>query len=398
MRALLSLLLVLWSLCAGAAELRVHFFDVGQGDSALVISPAGKKVLIDGGTAEHGRRVALRIRSIDRGPLDWMVMTHPHADHMGGLAAVVRMVGTRQFLEPGFPHPSAAYDALLALVRQRAGGPTEPRAEGGEAPQVIDLGGGATLELLWPRRPLEEFLRNTRSDVNSNSIVARVVYGRTAVLFAGDAEPEAEDRLVGGSAHRSLRATVLKVGHHGGRHSSTRRFLEAVSPRAAVISCGANNVYGHPAAETLRRLDDARAEVFRTDLGGEITLTSDGRTVTVRSERGGLATYEGDLPERAAPLAAAATPAPSAGPDERPTLAERGQVEQQGAPAVLPASAQSASAAPAEEGGFAASRRSPVFHRAGCEAVKSIHGNNLLRFDAREDAARARQPARDCNP
>lgn len=383
LRPFIPLLLALWSWSAFGAELRVHFLDVGQGDSALIISPTGKKVLIDGGGAETARRLALRLRAIDRRPIDVMVMTHPHADHMGGLSTVVRFVGIKQFLEPGFQHPSAAYEELLERVKKKVGGPVEPRVSPEADPYTVDLGGGAFLEILWPRRPTEDFLRGTRSDPNSNSIVARLVYGRTSVLFTGDAEPELEDKLLR-IARPRLTATVLKVGHHGSRHSSTREFLRAVGAKAAVISCGAGNDYGHPAAETLERLGDAGAQVFRTDLGGEVLLASDGETVTLQSERGASATIAGDgnvaqrQPARVEPPAEVVATAAAA--DEAFGAVEVASTE-----------------APVAEG-FAASRRSDVFHKASCDSVKTIREANLVHYDDRRQAARGRQPAKDCNP
>jgi len=226
-------------------------------------------VLIDGGPHEAGPELVtfLRGRGVV-GPLDLVLLTHRHADHLGGLAAVIEQRGARLFMDPGFAHPSPAYDLLLgALERARV-----PLREA-RAGRTVDLGGEARLVLLGPPEPPGS-IRGVRSDVNANSVVARLEYRRVRVLLAGDAEPETERWLLAQGA--DVRATVLKVAHHGGRYSTTAAFLRAVAPEAAVISVGAVNEYGHPAPITLQRLARAGARVYRTDVDGRITLETDG--------------------------------------------------------------------------------------------------------------------------
>ena len=148
------------------------------------------------------------------------------------------------------------------------------------AGRTVQLGGGARLVLLTPPRPA---IAGSRSDVNANSVVARLDYGRVRVLFAADAEAATERWLLARSA--DLRADVLKVAHHGSRHASSPAFLRAVAPTLAVIGVGSANRYRHPAPETLGRLERAGIRVFRTDLDGTVTVESDGETLEVRSER-----------------------------------------------------------------------------------------------------------------
>jgi competence protein ComEC len=268
-----------WAPPARAHEprLRVDFITVGQGDAALITSPTGKTVLIDGGPAEAREALAAFIARRTPAPIDLVLLTHPHADHLGGLAEVVRRQGARLFMDapidPPRSHPSPAYAALLVVLEQRAV-PVRHAVAG----RVIDLGGGARLVLLGPPAPP---LAGTRSDVNANSVVARLEHGQVRMLFTGDAELPTERWLLASGA--DLRASVLKVGHHGSRYSSGAAFLAAVSPSLAVVSCGAGNAYHHPHQPTLERLQRRGVRVLRTDLDGTVSVSSDGRAVAVET-------------------------------------------------------------------------------------------------------------------
>jgi competence protein ComEC len=254
-------------------RVRVDFIDVGQGDAALITSPTGKTVLIDGGPHEASDALVAFLYARHVGPLDLIVLTHRHADHLGGLPAVVERIGTRLFLDAPTPHPGKEREHLMrALDRARV--PVRDATPG----RTIDLGAGATLTLLSPPEPP---IVGSRSDVNANSVVARLDFGATRFLFMGDAETPTERWLM--SAHADVRAQVLKVAHHGSRFSSTARFLAAVRPEIAVVSVGAINDYHHPAPGTLRRLESAGARVLRTDLDGTVTIESDGRKLAVRA-------------------------------------------------------------------------------------------------------------------
>ncbi len=258
-----------------AGSLRLDFLDVGQGDAALVTSPSGKTVLIDGGPREAAVSLAAAVRARTSKPLDLVILTHRHADHLGGLATVIAQQGALQFMDAAFPHPSPAYTALLQALAARHI-PVREATRG----RKVDLGGGATLLLLSPPEPT---ITGSRSDVNANSVVIRVTFGATAVLFTGDAEAATEKWLLSSGA--DLRARVLKVAHHGGRYSSSARFLDAVAPEVAVVSAGAGNEYGHPAPATLARLARLHVHVYRTDVDGSVTVQSDGQRIEIHTAR-----------------------------------------------------------------------------------------------------------------
>ncbi len=339
--------------------LSVHFFDVGQGDAALIRAPGGKSVLIDAGPPEAGEPLARKVKSLVRGPIDLVVLSHPHLDHLGGFIPTLRATGLVAYLEPGFDHPSSAYERLLSFLATKKPVEVTTAADAPGALRVIDLGEGARLRVLWPRvgpspefKPVEPLLAGTRSDANANSVVARLEFGSTSFLFTGDAEAETEQLLV----RRDLLqpTTVLKVAHHGSEYSTTPAFLSRVRPKAAVISCGKGNDYGHPSPIILRRLAVVGAEVFRTDLGSDVVAVSDGERVTLSSSE----------PNR--------------------THVALG---------VQPAKASHVP--PAK---YVGSRHTRLFHRIDCPSARRIDEKNRVEFVERSDALRTRQPAKDCAP
>ncbi len=391
--ALLVLLLATlpgWALAqSGSQSLTVHFFDVGQGDAALVISPTGKTVLIDGGPPESRAHLERRLRDLVQGPLDLVILTHPHLDHLGGISNALRTVGARRFMDPGFDHPSEAYRDLLNVVGDEVGQVMKPLPDPNDPSSLltIGLGDGAALTVLWPRVPEDPFLKGTRSDPNSNSIVAKLTYGKTAFLFTGDAEPDTEATLL--RKNIDFTSTVLKVAHHGGRHSSTAAFLAAVKPQAAVISVGAKNDYGHPTAQVLERLRAQKAQVFRTDLDGEVVATSDGNVVSVRAERRGSNSLlvAGEVTSDAV----------AQGPITRGTR-KASTPRGRSAPSV---SSDTDTRAPtqrgASEGRYISLKGSKVFHKASCKTLKRSKSERT-EYASRGEAMRERRPAEDCHP
>ena len=261
---------------APPAPLRIDFISVGQGDAALVTSPSGKIVLIDGGPREAGPTLTAALRARHATAIDLVVLTHRHEDHLGGLIPIVRTFDVRMFMDAPFRHDSAIYGTLLETLEAR-----RVPVRQAERDRTIDIGGGATITLLTPPDPP---IAHSRSDVNANSVIVRLDYRAVGVLFAADAEPQTERWLLTSGAR--LPAQVLKVAHHGGRYSSTAKFLRAVSPQAAVISVGVVNEYGHPTPEAIGRLERAHARVYRTDQDGTVTVETDGARIQVTTANG----------------------------------------------------------------------------------------------------------------
>ena len=275
-----------------AGKLRVTAIDVGQGDSTLIQTPGGRTILIDGGgtsdetsadASEVGVKVVVPFLSylgINR--LDVLVLTHPHGDHLGGLAAVLRCQQIGTILDgTTLPYPSPAYLQFLALVRSR----NIPYAHAVRGMR-LDMGDGVTLRVLNPP-PSPAFgtaaIYGTGTDdaaINNYSASLLVQYGKTRFVLTGDAETEAEGVML--DAHADLACDVLKAGHHGSKNATSDDWLSRLQPRFAVISCGRHNRFGHPAPSTLARLDAHSVQIFRTDHQGAVTFISDGRTVTAR--------------------------------------------------------------------------------------------------------------------
>jgi len=247
--------------------LQVHFIDVGQGDSILI--DFGKnEVLIDGGEESSG--VENYINSYVEGPLEVMVATHPHTDHIGGLIKVLDNFQVKEIWLNGDTSNSKTYQQFIAAVDSESTNVYKAK-EGG----VISLD-SLNFTILNPPSILF-------SDTNNNSIVLRLKYGNTTFLFAGDAEQEAEaDMLVAGN---TLQAQILKAGHHCSRTSSSKSFLEKVKPKEAICMVGKNNKYGHPNQETLANLKEVGANIYRTDINGTIIVATDGKNYKIKTSK-----------------------------------------------------------------------------------------------------------------
>ena len=248
----------------GGEELRVLFIDVGQADSAL-LTCGGESLLIDGGNVDDSSTVYTVLKKNGVTHLDYVVCTHAHEDHVGGLSGALEACTAGTVYCPVTDYDSKAFRNFSDRVAEQNCELTAPKA--GETFAL----GGAEVEFLACDPEAE--------DTNNTSIVLRVSYGATSFLFMADAETPVEQALL--DAGTDLSATVLKVGHHGSSTSTSYRFLNEVMPRYAVISVGKDNSYGHPHEKILSRLEDADARILRTDELGDILFVSDGKTVSL---------------------------------------------------------------------------------------------------------------------
>ena len=254
---------------AADSSFEVHFIDVGQADAALVLCD-GKTMLIDGGNAEDSSLIYSYLKSHSLKHLDYIVCTHAHEDHVGGLAGALNYASADHALCPVTSFDSKAFKSFVTYLGKQDVSITVPSA--GDK----FLLGSASVQVLGP-------VTIDKDDPNNSSIILRIVYGDTSFLFTGDAEREEEQAVL--DSGRTLKSTVLKVGHHGGSSSTTYPFLREVMPEYAVISVGKDNSYGHPTEDTLSRLRDADVKVFRTDLQGDVICKSDGKSVTFTVEK-----------------------------------------------------------------------------------------------------------------
>lgn len=257
------------SVPAQSGNLTVHFIDVGQGDS-IFIECSGKNMLIDAGENDMGSIVSAFLKEQGIFSLDYVVATHPHADHIGGLLTILSEYPVGQFIDSGYPHTSQTYEDMLTAIDTK----NIPFhvAQSGE---TIDLTPGIEIQVLNPGKEQSE-------DLNENSVVLKIIDKDVSFLLMGDAGLETEANIM--ATGYDVDADILKVGHHASTSGSGQSFISAVSPEVSIIEVGADNDYGHPHAEIFQRLQSV-STVYRTDFDGTITITTDGSAYTVTTKK-----------------------------------------------------------------------------------------------------------------
>jgi len=289
-----------------SGELQVRVLDVGpiEGDSILITSAGGKTVLIDAGDTSKGKVVVEALKRYNVQQLDYLIITHPHPDHMGGASEVFKAVKVLNVIDNGAlpavpPDLAPAQKPGTQATAKKPVKPTKPgrtatitkfyddykdaltksgaQYELAQPGKKYDLGNGVLLTILAPTAPAftKDQMKTGGTETNANSIVARLDYGVFSMLLAADAEEQTEHRLLAKDAN--LEAMALKIGHHGSKYASSEDFLKRVKPQIAIISCGAWNRYGHPAQSVLDRLRAIGVKVYRTDVQGEVTITTRGK-------------------------------------------------------------------------------------------------------------------------
>lgn len=239
-------------------EIKSHYIDVGQGDCEFVELPNGQTMLIDAGNLHDGSDIVNYITNKGYGEIDYVVATHPHADHIGGMAEVLNAFDIGEMYMPDKEHTSQTFENMLDVIEEN--GIKLHRAKSGNS--ILETN-NLKIDILAPF--------GEENNLNNYSVVVKITYGKTIFLYMGDAEQEVESKLL----QADIDADVLKVGHHGSNTASTRLFIQKVTPIVSVISCGAGNQYGHPHAESLKMLNECGSQIYRTDEVGTTVITAD---------------------------------------------------------------------------------------------------------------------------
>ncbi len=265
-QTILVVIFVFLSINVGANELTIHFLDVGQADSILLQLPDGQIILIDGGNNNDGEDIVNYLKTQGVSRIDYLIGTHPHEDHIGGLDDVILTFEIGQLYMPQVTHNTKTFEDLLLAIKEKG-------------KKITTVKRGVTM---IDKPELKAYFLSPVSDdyddLNQWSAVLKLEYGYTSFLFMGDAQEFNEFELLIMSSIRPY-ADLLKVGHHGSNSSTSRAFLEAVMPHYAVISVGKDNDYGHPSPAVLNRLNKYGVKVYRTDELGTIICYSNGQEI-----------------------------------------------------------------------------------------------------------------------
>lgn len=246
-------------------ELKVHFIDVGQGDSILV-QFQDKNLLIDAGTRSSSDDLLKYLKGLNLTKLDYVVATHPHEDHIGGMPGIIKNFEIGEFYAPKKQATTKIFRTMVEELKNK-----KHKMNVAKAGVSLDMGSDISVEMIAPNS-------NDYDDINNYSAVIKLTYNDTSFLFTGDAEKLSEKEIL--QKNYDLKADVLKLGHHGSSTSSSKEFLDKVDPKIAVASLGKDNDYGHPHKEIIKAMKDRNITFYRTDELGSIVLKSDGKNIT----------------------------------------------------------------------------------------------------------------------
>lgn len=326
-----------------ASNLEVHFIDVGQADAMLLIS-GGHYMLIDGGNAADSNLIYSYLDKLGITYLDYMIGTHAHEDHMGGLSGALQKADVGTVYIPRTESDAKFYHSFMSKLSAKGIVPVNPVS--GTSFEF----GNCSVQLLCPKYERAD-------DLNNTSIMAKIICGNTSFLFTGDAESDEEHDIL--SQGYDLSATVLKAGHHGSETSSSYSFLREVMPQYVVISVGANNSYGHPDENALSRFRDVGAKTYRTDLQGDIIFTSNGKEINITTQK-------------------------NANADTNPTISQGSENSQ-------------TTQAENSESQYIGNKNSKKFHRPSCKSLPAE--KNRVYFNSRDEAiSSGYSGCKNCNP
>lgn len=248
--------------------MKVHYIDIGNGDSIFIELPNNINMLIDAGESEKGNKVVDYIKSLGYSNINYVIVTHPHTDHIGGLSKVINSFTIEKIYMPKVISTSKTYENLLNTIMNKG-----LKIQTARAGMDIINSKGLLITILAPNN-------DSYTDLNNYSVVIKIEYQGVKFLFMGDAEEKSENEIL-----CDVESDVIKVGHHGSNTSSSKEFVSRVNAKYAIISVGSDNNYNHPNIDIVNRWKDANAKVYRTDLDGTIVVSTNGSTLNVEKEK-----------------------------------------------------------------------------------------------------------------
>jgi len=269
---------VLLFICISAIsdfDLHVYFLDVGQGDAILMRLPTSELILVDGGPANTVLQEMAEVMPFYENTLDLVILTHPHADHINGLIDVMNRFEIKKLMLTGVSYGDPAYEKFMRLIAEKN---IEMVFLNGNKDYRL---GGGVLDIIYP---FESIQGQKFQNVNNSSIVFRFLYGDFSIYMNGDMEFEGEEKIL--ARGFDLSSGVYKAGHHGSKTSGMTELLDEIGAGAAVISCGVDNNFGHPHAETVIELQERGIDIYRTDINGRVEFVMERRgNISVNAER-----------------------------------------------------------------------------------------------------------------
>ncbi len=346
--------------------LTVHFIDVGQGDGVLIEDhSSGKIVVVDAGKGDSRIIKYLKQKKINE--INLFVATHAHSDHIGSAKKLFEEIKVKRVLDSGYAHSSTMYKKYLETILDKSI-PYSIAKSG----QNINISDGKKIRVLAP--PQNLFL-GTRSDVNSNSVVFQLIVNNVTFYFSGDSEAETEESVI--REHSEIQSDILKVAHHGGRHSTTDKFLEKVNPQIAVISVAKKNVYGHPSKEVVNKLSDKNIKTYITSEVGTVIIKTDGKNISIHTEKNDSNTVA-DTKDSEELDRDEFNFIKENDPDNYQDAAKNGiPADLSGGDAVL------------KKDRYYSSRSSKLFYSYDCDALSNIKPKNLIEFLSYNDATQS---------